>query len=104
VCRQFHARTRVRGQEVVSAVRRLLFTNTDNTLHAHWRQQPNHGADSSSRDSDSGSNVLHYNIGSNGPGSDMGNTVHGNNKPKLAPEQNRQRRAAQQIVAEEDFS
>jgi hypothetical protein len=34
----------------------------------------------------------------------MGNTVHGNNKPKLALEQSRQHRAPQQILAKEDFS
>jgi hypothetical protein len=71
------------------------FTNSDNTLHAHSHRQPRSGADSSARDSDIGSNALDNYIG---------NTVHGNNKPKLAPEQNRQHRAPQQTLAEEDFS
>jgi hypothetical protein len=43
-------------------------------------------------------------MGSNALGNYIGNTVHGKYKPKLAPEQNRQCRAPQQTVAEEDFS
>jgi hypothetical protein len=58
-----------------------LFTNSDNTQGDHKRRQPNAGADSSARRGD---------IGSNGPGSDTGSTVHGSNKPKPAPELNKQ--------------
>jgi hypothetical protein len=56
-------------------------TNSDNTRAGHRREQPSAGSDNSARRGD---------IGSNGPRSDTGNTVHGSNMRRLAQEQNKQ--------------
>jgi hypothetical protein len=67
-----------------------LFTNSDSVLDA-----PRPGADSS---------APYSNIGSSAHGCNRGSSGLGNNKPKLAPEENRQHRARQQTLAEEGFS
>jgi hypothetical protein len=77
------------------------FTNSGNTPVA---QRPKPDADNSAHCGNIGSNGRDSNSCNSGPGSNMGNTVHGNNKPKPAPELDTQHRELLQTVAEADFS
>ena len=99
------ARRQGRFQEVVKAglgtAQYPPFTNSGNTPGA---RRPKPGADNSAHCGNTCSNGLDSNSCSSGPGSDMGNTVHGNNKPKPAPKLDTQHRELLQTVAEADFS